>query len=1101
MKKLTRIKLINWHYFTNETINLSGSCLISGENATGKSTILDAVQLILTTNTRHFNPAANERSRRDLKGYVRCKTGEEGNTYIRKNSVISYVALEFYEESRDRFFVLGAKFDSPDEDSEIKRVWFCEEGSLDAFNFIVGNKPATDEQFNVNGKKIYPIRSSKEARDRFKRRLGNLDETFFEMIPKSLAFKPMENVKKFITQFILPERKIEVDVLRENIRSLRDMQKLMEELRQCIGQLEKILQKNDELTEYKRDILIIDILMKIAKREDIKANTERNRSRQEYCRNELKSKQLENRQLTDRLSSAEDSLRAIQIDISGNESGRHIDKLEQEQKWLENETIRVESEFAELHSQLKKVADALKYLSEFEQNGLTYTVTQPELNGIPNTAKPSEVNAPSNIPEQSNAYERLNALAVRELEKPSLPQDERDRRFVLLNSLFKSANTSLNARRAEENQRLTALREQRKALENKIAELRKNRLTFPVNTTKLRSKIAEEFEKRSIDSEVRVFADLVEIDLPEWQDAVEGYLAAQRFNIIVEPRYYDIAADVYNRVKSQIGGVILVNTQPLELDAPAPENTLAVAVKSKNRYARALLNYLLGRVRLCDSVSELKQHSIAITRECMLYQGHGLRKIPAEIYRVPYIGKYALKRQLELAEEDYSRLKVDYAAIEAALKSTETALASISECNLGFVERYLDSPTELEEIKARKRQVMLELDEARKDPNIIALQLKESECAELVNQLKIKKDELTKSVSKLEYEIDSINNRQTELQNQLVEVEAQITELGQDDVAAQDAAEQKYSEHRKSKQPGTIYDNFSPRRKTLENKANAARDELITLQSNYKQNELGTGPEVISAYLDEYNTLKIHDLVEYEEKLRRAKDNCELEFRENFLARMRENIESAEDIFKNLNRSLKNIYYGNDSYKFNYRANNSKRGLYDMITHEMNLDGFTLFSSAFENDYHEEMDTLFSKLTESDDTGDNILNEYTDYREYLDYDIEIVNKSGKSQFFSKIYGEKSGGETQTPYYVAIAASFSQIYSVGETIRIIMLDEAFDKMDDERIASMMSFFKSLGFQVILATPPAKIETIGEYVDTILMIYRNGYMSFIENYEQI
>lgn len=95
---------------------------------------------------------------------------------------------------------------------------------------------------------------------RFKRRLGNLDETFFEMIPKSLAFKPMENVKKFITQFILPERKIEVDVLRENIRSLRDMQKLMEELRQCIGQLEKILQKNDELTEYKRDILIIDTI-------------------------------------------------------------------------------------------------------------------------------------------------------------------------------------------------------------------------------------------------------------------------------------------------------------------------------------------------------------------------------------------------------------------------------------------------------------------------------------------------------------------------------------------------------------------------------------------------------------------------------------------------------------------------------------------------------------------------------------------------------------------------------------------------------------------------------------------------------------------------
>ena len=63
MKKLTRIKLVNWHYFGNETIDVNGSFLLSGENASGKSTILDAIQLILTTNTRRFNPAANEKSK------------------------------------------------------------------------------------------------------------------------------------------------------------------------------------------------------------------------------------------------------------------------------------------------------------------------------------------------------------------------------------------------------------------------------------------------------------------------------------------------------------------------------------------------------------------------------------------------------------------------------------------------------------------------------------------------------------------------------------------------------------------------------------------------------------------------------------------------------------------------------------------------------------------------------------------------------------------------------------------------------------------------------------------------------------------------------
>ena len=88
MKILTKIRLINWHYFVDETIRINGSVLFSGENASGKSTILDAIQFVLTANASHFNPAANEKSKRDLRGYVRCKTGEEGNTYVRNSGAV-----------------------------------------------------------------------------------------------------------------------------------------------------------------------------------------------------------------------------------------------------------------------------------------------------------------------------------------------------------------------------------------------------------------------------------------------------------------------------------------------------------------------------------------------------------------------------------------------------------------------------------------------------------------------------------------------------------------------------------------------------------------------------------------------------------------------------------------------------------------------------------------------------------------------------------------------------------------------------------------------------------------------------------------------------
>lgn len=1060
MKKLTRIKLVNWHYFGNETIDVNGSFLLSGENASGKSTILDAIQLILTTNTRRFNPAANEKSKRDLKGYVRCKTGEEGNTYARKNSVISYVALEFYRESKGNFFVLGAKFDSPDEEADVSKKWFCEEGTLDGFSFIVDNKPATDEQFKNNGKKISYIRSTKEAKDRFKYHLGHLDENFFDMIPKSLAFKPMDNVKKFITQFILPEKQIEVDVLRENIRNLREMQELIKEVRKQIAHLESIIATNDKMVEIKRDILVIDILLKIAEIEDKKTKIEENQRTLDLKCQELKSKKAESDRISAALASEQESLQAIRIDISNNECSKLISKLNQDLQLLEKDRDFIASHVEILHAQLEKAIRALKFVP--------------------------------NVPEN------INALVLRNLGKANMSQEERDEIFVILNTLYKKANSELNAEKAEKNLRVTALKEELSDLKKKIDNLRKNKITYPQNTIRLKEAIESEFDSRSISADVRVFADLLEIVKPEWQNAVEGYLNTQRFNIIVEPQYYDVAAEVYDRMKHQIEGVTLVNTQALDLKSETDEMTLASVVSSKNRYARAYANYLMGRVVLCNEVIDLKQYPIAITAGCMLYQGKGLRKIPEDIYRIPYIGKSAIARQLEIAEVDYKTVGEQCHILEERIKEIDTALDYIGECDLGAIERYLSSPIELDEIKKKIQKTAAELKDAQNDPNIIALQFKERECLDRVNALSQKKDDLKTSIINLDRDISDLNSSTNNLKAQVSALEKEIQKLSDGDNSAIVAAEQKYAEHSKTKEAGTIYDNYGRRKAVLDNQHGKLLRELISLQASYKEGEYGTGEEVIFAYAQEYRTLSNHNLIEYEEKLNKAKEDCELEFRENFLARMRENIESAQDIFKNLNKALKNIYYGNDSYKFHYSAHSRKQGLYEMITSEVNMGGFTLFASEFEERYHSEMEDLFSKLTESDEHGDKILSEYTDYREYMDYDIEIVSKDGKSQFFSKIYGEKSGGETQTPYYVAIAASFAQMYSVGETIRIIMLDEAFDKMDDDRIASMMQFFRSQNFQIILATPPAKIETIGEYVDTILVTYRNGYSSIVEEY---
>ena len=90
-------------------------------------------------------------------------------------------------------------------------------------------------------------------------------------------------------------------------------------------------------------------------------------------------------------------------------------------------------------------------------------------------------------------------------------------------------------------------------------------------------------------------------------------------------------------------------------------------------------------------------------------------------------------------------------------------------------------------------------------------------------------------------------------------------------------------------------------------------------------------------------------------------------------------------------------------------------------------------------------------------------------------------------------------ETQTPYYVAIAASFAQMYSGGETVRLILFDEAFNNMDDDRIESMMKFLREQKFQIILAAPPARAEIIGQYVTTFDSVFHSGSYSWVEPYE--
>lgn len=1050
-KTLTRLKLINWHYFSSETIDFKNINLFSGENGAGKSTILDAIQLVLTTNTRRFNLAANADSSRNLKSYVRGKTGEEGNEYLRKKAIISYIALEIFDEAKQRYFVIGAKFDSPDIESPVKTKWYCEDCRFEDISFLVDNKPARDEQFKNNGKKISYIPNSSMAKEKFKHRLGHLQDNFFDLISKSIAFKPMKDVKSFVSQFILPERNIDINVLRENIHSLKEMQSVVEKVRKQLKSLGTIQELYNDILRIDEQITVTDILVKSADIYNKKEALSQKVTTLKTAQIQFSSYQKENESLEEQIKSLSEKYTDLLSSLKTGETALLITTLKSE---LNNKT-RDKNDFSQqvksLRSQLEKMKIASKYISQlFKIEGMN-----------------------------------LDMLA-----ETSISAKEKNKLVIEIEDTFSNAKKEADEKIYDFRTKIDTLKNDLIQLEKEIKGLQENKITYPQNTILLQSEIQKEFKARGIISDVRIFADLLEVTDSKWQNAVEGYLNTQRFHIIVEPQYYDIAAEVYDRCKEKIHTVALVNTSKLKTNFVIDKNSLASVVKSDNRYALAYVHYLLGKVVMCGSVSELKKHDTAITQSCMLYKSYTLRKISPKAYEIPYIGKYALAKQLEIKQQEHKAKIARKNELEQVKIKYDNVSSAICSCNFEITIPVLSAPSDLKKVSDEIRELKSKLHEAENDMNYIQLQMEAEDLEIKINKIQDKRREIIQSIGKEEAQIQQIKQELENLESTIKESELILNEITKHNVSALNEAEKRLAEHRKTKAFSTIFDNCERKRKQLKTQKEDKEFELRLKQQSFKDGELGTGLEVMPEYTAEYNNLSKNDLIRYEEKLREMKENCEIEFRESFLAKMRENIEKAKSIFKLLNKTLKPIYYGNDSYRFDYTPSKNRKHLYEMITSEYNLGGFNLMSEQFDAEYHDEMEELFSKLTESNENGEEVISEYTDYRTYLDYDIDIISRDGKVQKFSKIYREKSGGETQTPYYVAIAASFTQLYSTGETIRVIMLDEAFDKMDEERIKQMLEFFKLQDFQVILAAPTSRLELIGEQSDNIVMIYTDG-----------
>ena len=204
------------------------------------------------------------------------------------------------------------------------------------------------------------------------------------------------------------------------------------------------------------------------------------------------------------------------------------------------------------------------------------------------------------------------------------------------------------------------------------------------------------------------------------------------------------------------------------------------------------------------------------------------------------------------------------------------------------------------------------------------------------------------------------------------------------------------------------------------------------------------------------------------------------------------------------------LTYGEEVYRFELGPSRDPQlaAFYQVIVDKGNqqmTDGDSLDNLAATADpvYERQVDELMEKIMADVDENtrarqegrrpENVtLSDYVDYRTYLDYDIKVTNTvSGQQASLSRVSRDSSGGENQAPFYVAICASLLQIYQKSEnSIRLVLLDEAFSKMTSDRIRPMMELFRRMQLQVLLISTVEKSTAIQPYCDITYSIVRHG-----------
>lgn len=601
--------------------------------------------------------------------------------------------------------------------------------------------------------------------------------------------------------------------------------------------------------------------------------------------------------------------------------------------------------------------------------------------------------------------------------------------------------------------------------------------------------------------------DLVRIKDPAWQPVIEAYLGSNREALLVREGEEARAFDIYRQTRN-LYGVKLARESSQNLHSTPAPGTVAALIDGDDPAAVAYLRSKFGDLRCAETNGEAMSGARTLTKDGMLVSRGEIDRIrPLRAHELK-IGIVASAQTSHLQRE-LEKLVAKKLVMEEALKTSDSLVKDL--VGFGSKQQRIEQAMLVHEraLQQAMTQASLETKLAESaSEEYVKLGLDLAAAEKEVETVRATVERLAIEVGVAGGEVESAKRREIAANEAAV---AAATGAGL--ARAQDGFMPEFASDNWDKLLERFDQGFSAMRDYAVDRATAcgrlrdgaAQRGLNALVSFTHTHREQLGREITEDWIRAYSwihalvsRLKSTDLIEQKDRMEEAYRASQETFRTDVAIALNNNVEWLEQSMDRLNKALRQcpVFSNGERYQF---IRNIRPQLAPLLTFVQDVasNGTVVDLLGGPGEIPPEFKALLEEKVAPGAGG--VKSPLDDYREFFEFEIDILRedpdtkKSKSVGKLSKRLGSGSGGEHRAPLYVIAGAALASAYRLDDGHRdglgLILLDEAFNKMDITNITATMRYLEDLGLQVVLASPGENLGTLMAYLHRYYEILRD------------